>query len=327
MSDNKAIEFIKSATGAETVVSGVAVQELWSGYGSIRRFHITGVAETTVILKSVMPPINPSHPRGWNTSFSNQRKLRSYEIESTWYEQYSADCDDECRVPRYLGSASLDTGRYLLLEDLDLGFPHRRGSLSVEEAAVCLRWLAGFHARFLQRDAKGLWPVGTYWHLDTRPDEYRDMEDGPVKRHAVEIDQLLKNCRYQTLVHGDAKVANFCFAENLNSVAAVDFQYVGRGCGMKDVVYLLGSCLSESACERHEAELLDVYFGNLEASLSSKLSSSDFTALNNEWREMFDVAWTDFYRFLLGWMPAHSKVNDYTRRLGSRVIKKLEGHY
>jgi Ser/Thr protein kinase RdoA (MazF antagonist) len=60
---------------------------------------------------------------------------------------------------------------------------------------------------------------------------------------AAVIDQVLNNCSYQTIVHGDAKLANFCFSKE-GAVSAVDFQYVGGGCGMKDVAYFLGSCLT-----------------------------------------------------------------------------------
>ena len=53
-------------------------------------------------------------------------------------------------------------------------------------------------------------------------------------------------------MHGDAKLANFLFTSDHSQVAGVDFQYVGGGCGMKDVAYLL-SCLDEDACDTHAA--------------------------------------------------------------------------
>ena len=117
-------------------------------------------------------------------------------------------------------------------------------------------WLAHFHATFMGETPDGLWEVGSYWHLDTRPDELEALDDVHLKQAAGEIDALLRAARFQTFVHGDAKLANFCFSEDGTQVAAVDFQYVGGGCGMKDVAYFIGSCLYEEDCERHEAALL-----------------------------------------------------------------------
>ena len=118
----------------------------------------------------------------------------------------------------------------------------------------------------------GLWTTGTYWHLETRPDELDVLDDAQLKAAAEKIDRQLSEARFQTFVHGDAKLANFCFAETGAGVAAVDFQYVGGGCGMKDVAYFISSCLDESSCEAGETELLDCYFGALKRSLSSTLA-------------------------------------------------------
>jgi len=49
--------------------------------------------------------------------------------------------------------------------------PERRSAVSPSELKACLTWLAQFHATFLGSAAEGLWECGTYWHLETRPDE------------------------------------------------------------------------------------------------------------------------------------------------------------
>jgi thiamine kinase-like enzyme len=136
----------------------------------------------------------------------------------------------------------------------------------------------------------------------------------------------LRQCRYQTLIHGDAKLANFCFSTDSPEprVAAVDFQYVGKGCGMKDVAYFIGSCLNEEECEAMESSLLDYYFSELGQRVSEKHSNVDTKQLEQEWRSMYDVAWADFHRFLKGWSPGHWKINSYSERLTRRVIASLQ---
>ena len=123
-------------------------------------------------------------------------------------------------------------------------------------------------------------------------------------------------------MHGDAKAANFCFA-NDGRVAAVDFQYVGGGCGMKDVAYFMSSCLTEDECEQRETELLDYYFQTLQAALLARGHSTDFQALETDWRALYPVAWTDFFRFLQGWSPGHWKIHRYSRRLAEEVLEQL----
>jgi len=92
---------------------------------------------------------------------------------------------------------------------------------------------------------------------------------------------------------------------------------------MKDVTYLLGSCLSEQVCEQWQGELLDEYFLLLRHALSTSNENIDLDALEHEWRKLFPLAWVDFYRFLLGWMPGHWKVNEYSRRMTRQVLDRL----
>ena len=223
-------------------------------------------------------------------------------------------------------SISKTDEKLLLLEDLDAsGFPVRKSKLKLKEVKAVLNWLAQFHARFLGSAPEGLWEVGTYWHLKTRPEEWQKMPDSKLKSMAAQMDSLLNQAEYQTLIHGDAKVANFCFSEDGEKVAAVDFQYVGGGCGIKDVAYFLGSCLDEEQCAFFESELLTYYFSCLQKALEEKEGASiNFAALEKEWRFLYPIAWTDFYRFLEGWMPGHWKINSYTEDLAKRAFTLLD---
>ena len=87
----------------------------------------------------------------------------------------------------------------MILEDLDgSGYAGRRQHVSREQVASCLRWLAEFHATFLGESPTGLWQTGTYWHLDTRPDELAMITDEKLKAAAAPIDRRLTNCLLYT---------------------------------------------------------------------------------------------------------------------------------
>ena len=78
----------------------------------------------------------------------------------------------------------------------------------------------------------------------------------------------------------------------LNEDPSVEIICVGGGCGMKDVAYFLGSCLSEEDCERYEQELLACYFDSLKAALDEQGKQMDWLALKADWLAMFPLAWT-----------------------------------
>jgi len=298
------------------------IQELWSGYGSIFRVHLAGGKYSSVILKHIAIPDQSQHPRGWNTETSNARKIKSYEVETNWYRLYNDQCDNNCRIPQFLSFWEREGERFILLEDLnEAGFPKRKSHLSMDEVNACLRWLSHFHATFLNVEPKGLWKTGTYWHLKTRPDELKKMGESELKRKAHHMDHLLNKCKYSTFVHGDAKVANFCFGDTPDKIAAVDFQYVGAGCGMKDVAYFLGSVLAEDELEMWEESLLSNYFKFLREAMEEKQSNLDFYELEREWRRLYPIAWADFTRFLLGWMPTHQKLNRYSEKMVQLALR------
>ena len=176
--------------------------------------------------------------------------------------------------------------------------------------------MAHFHARFIDDAAEGLWPCGSYWHLATRPEELANIAGSRLHCFAGLLDARLRCGAFPTLVHGDAKLANFLFTQDKAQVAAVDFQYVGRGAAMKDVAYFVGSCLDGPECERLENELLDVYFDALRPCLPNQV---DAPALEAEWRSLYPVAWADFERFMLV-EPVHRKLTDYSDATTERAI-------
>lgn len=313
-------QHILEATGASAIKQKALVQSLWSGYGKILRLHLEGGNWPVIIAKLVAPPRQKQHPRGWNTDIGHRRKLQSYQVEETWYRNYALG-KAECRMARFISALSDSEGQLIVMEDLNAsGYDLRKQLVQIEEIKACLSWMAHFHAFNLGKAPQGLWEEGTYWHLATRPEEWRVMRDGPLKRKAAEIDEALRKCTYRTLVHGDAKLANFCFARD-GRVAAVDFQYVGGGCGMKDVAYFLGSCLDEASCARFDEELLNHYFATLRGALS--LAPEQMQRLEQEWRDLYPLAWADFTRFLEGWMPSHKKQHRYSREMVSLALKKL----
>lgn len=325
---------VQEITKAASVELGDVIQHLWSGYGVIQRAVLHGLEHEgvnqrlPVVIKHIDISEVRGNPRGWGNDIAHQRKVTSYEVEKAFYEKYAHRCSERCAVPRLIATHEKPdaTGWLIILSDLDSqGFPQRKDLIKTRDIEACLAWLAHFHATFLGTAGEPLWPIGTYWHLATRPDELKAMPEGPLRNHATKIDQRLNQAIFKTLVHGDAKIANFCFSESHPpSVAAVDFQYAGGGCGIKDVAYLISSCLSDQEAERFEESLLNFYFDQLRKALSEIHPEIPFADLELEWRELYTYAWADFCRFLQGWSPGHWKLNAYSNRITQSVIKKLD---
>ncbi|MFT5242078.1 MAG: aminoglycoside phosphotransferase (APT) family kinase protein [Candidatus Promineifilaceae bacterium] len=321
--DEHFTEITLNATGASALAQSDVIQSLWSGYGTISRCGLEGAERESVVVKHVHWPTADHHPRGWNTGRSHERKVKSYQVETAFYRDWAGRCDDACRVPACLALETRGDEVFMVMEDLDAaGYDRRLTHVSDDALLACISWMANFHAAFMDDSPTNLWPIGTYWHLATRPDELAALDDQALKAAAPAIDAALNATPFQTLVHGDMKLANFCFSSD-NRVAAVDFQYVGGGCGMKDLAYFISSCLDEKDCERRESALLDFYFHALRAALASRDKSLDFAALESDWRALYPVAWTDFFRFLQGWSPGHWKIHSYSERLSRDVLDGL----
>ena len=318
---------LTSATSCEL---GPIIQELWSGYGVIVKATIDGMP---IVVKHIDVTTVRANRRGWQSDFAHHRKVKSYQVETNFYREARFQCSDQCRVAKFLNADVDGNGQnaLLILEDLDTaGYPARHQELDDSQLEACIAWLANFHSLFLGTSAQGLWDIGTYWHLDTRPDEYQSMPASPLKSIAPQINERLNSAVHKTIVHGDAKVANFCFADESSKrscgksqVAAVDFQYAGGGVGVKDLAYLISSCLSENEAEEREDELLNLYFRELSWALTHHHPEVNADAVEQEWRSLYPFAWADFCRFLEGWSPGHWKLNRYSKKITDRVIDEL----
>lgn len=316
------LDKVKALLNDTEIVFQEEVQSLWSGYGQIIRC-INKNSGQHYIVKVVAPENASEHPRGWNTSISHERKIKSYQVEANFYQNYAHLANGSLvnqriislsRVPQLLASSSSNRFTLLVMEDLDAaGFCVRKDQADWSCLKIAIRWLAYFHARFMGSSSENLWEIGSYWHLATRQDEYRAMADSVYKTHAKDIDQALNNAKFQTLIHGDAKFENLCFHTNKQDVAAVDFQYVGSGSGVKDLAYLAGSCLKQDQLVQFDSLILNEYLKQLKQALIDNNNHLNFDALTAETQALYPLAWADFYRFLLGWNPQSWKVCDYMK--------------
>jgi thiamine kinase-like enzyme len=307
------IKELVSKSDLGQITSIALIQELWSGYGSLSRVETN---KGSYIFKLINLKKVQGHPRGWNSDFSHNRKIKSYEVERNWYKLFNDNLRD-AYSPRLVKEGHLDDLQFLILEDLhEEGFIPL-GEINKAQVSLVLKWLATFHANNLQTMTNGLWEIGTYWHLKTRPHELEVLDDLDLKKAAAAIDNKLNSAKYKTIVHGDAKLANFLFKEE-QSCAAVDFQYIGGGVGIKDVAYFLSSIYTDKELEDKEEESLNLYFSHLELALNDH---KDTKNIIKEWRELYPFAWSDFVRFLKGWSPGHYKINSYSQKITKKVLE------
>ncbi len=276
------LDHVCTLTGARSARRLERVQSLWRGYGEVVRVALDGGPRPTVVVKLVQPPPG-AHPR----------KLRSYAVEAAFYRHFSLR--SRARVARCLGHWTDGARSLFVLEDLHAaGFPAPLRPLTPARRRMGLAWLADFHGSFMGVAPEGLWPVGTYWHLATRPEEHRAMGNLALKAAAAGLDAALNRAQHQTLVHGDAKPANFLRTADDRAVVAVDFQYVGGGAGIKDVAYFLDA--HQTVAQRDQD--LRFYFDRLRGAMPNTIDGDGVEA---EWRALLPVAEQDFARFLDGW--------------------------
>ena len=316
---------------------------LWAGYGRVSSVAgVRGGARLPLIITRVTPPASaPADDDG-----GHARKLASYVAEAAFYREVAPGlAGSRCPVAEPVAVVEAHDAPpapsyalALALTDLRPAYPvFTKGSLRPPQLRACLTWLAEFHAAFWGVAARADVPPllatreGTFWHLATRPAEYdaipRDWAD--LKAAAPAIDAALAAAAagpHGTLVHGDAKAANFCWTEMGNKDAAVaaaafDFQYVGRGVGARDVAYLLSSA---GGAGDNEEGLLSFYLDALLAALARRgADPAGYDA--GVLRAHYDLACADFVRFMAGWGwwgGGSDRAAATARRVAREVLKK-----
>eukprot|EP00956_Cyclotella_meneghiniana_P009163 scaffold12557_cov75-Cyclotella_meneghiniana.AAC.7 len=273
---------------------------LWAGMGYIYTVSFHGC---TFVVKRIMLP--PKEKR----SLGDVRKADSYVVEANFYETVAPDLvNDGLAIPiPYLVESENDQITICMsyLEG-------RGGPYTDDEIHVVLRWMAHFHAATWGPKAdvlvskNGLQPIGSYWHLDTRPSEHDSMStrgwEGRLKKAARAIDERLKRDKMQCCIHGDAKDANMLFSDHdTNSgeeisckVAMYDFQYCGKAPPFVDLAYFF--CVGVGSIDE-SGELLTYYHKELLSRLPSDAKHPSFHAL----KDSLTIAFCDWQRFMSGW--------------------------
>lgn len=283
-------------------------QQLWSGCGDMLFInHDVG----KLAIKRTKVPKQVTHSRISQSAVALKRKAHSYQVERHFYKYHACELIPPCNTASYLGEGGANGMDYIVFRDFSSQGFVQVDKPSEEQIMAVIGWLAKFHAHFLQSPAEHVWEQGNYWHLETRPDEFKRMADGEVKQAASLLHHKIKNSYWHTWIHGDAKLANFAF--NGEQALGFDFQYVGKGIGVSDLMLFITSVLDEQAQLLYADDYLKLYLDTLRVELLGKAASIDVAQLLSEWEALWPVVWADFYRFLLGWKPDHFKINKYMK--------------
>ncbi|KTD98015.1 kinase [Pseudoalteromonas sp. H71] len=298
---------------------GETLTSLWSGCGSIVECRLDNVP---CVIKAIKIPNHINHPKIKQSKFALKRKQQSYHVEYHFYKLYSHHLPKTAKSIACVSAINCGDEYALVFKNFtQFGFT-QASSLHIKPI---LKWLAHFHAFNLNKQHDELWGQGCYWHLNTRPDEFNALmsntnNEFDIKVVAKKLAYQLKHAKYKTLIHGDAKLANF--AVNLNNeIRGYDFQYTGAGVGIVDVMYFMTSCFSCEELYAHAENELAYYFDELEHALALHQPDIAVHAVTNEWKALWSAAWADFYRFLAGWSPEHYKINSYMHEQVVRWFK------
>jgi len=308
-----------AAVHDERDLHSVEICSLWSGMGHIYKVVVPSPSASNnaspqyeLVIKHVAPPRSSS-------SLGDRRKADSYQVECNFYEnvapvllaQHGLLLPKPYLVERYCGKNKNEMviAMSLIRERSSSSSLYSSNTENMMMKSV-LTWLATLHAAFWGRAADemvqqaGLQSQGSYWYLDTRPDEHESMPnhgwEGRLKLAARAVDERLQRDPLQCIIHGDAKEANILVVvdggtteEERPVVAMCDFQYCGKGPPTKDLAYFFCSSVSPD----DEKAALEFYLQELTKRLPDDVTPPTMSELEDS----LELAYCDFYRFMSGW--------------------------
>jgi Ecdysteroid kinase-like family len=299
---------------------------------------------TQIIIKHIVLPNNLSQE-----SLSNRRKTDSYYVEANFYEKLAPIVLSQHNVTvpiPYVIERPLDESSRMMngpstqrRNEIIIAMSYvetnrvRHGNRHQQRDAV-LTWLANFHSIFWGHEQAdyavrvyGLQAEGTYWYLNTRPDEHDAMSNtgwiGRLKLAARAIaDYLQHRDPYQCILHGDAKDANILYTTHTNTernhsvgctATFCDFQYCGKGSFTKDLIYFL--MRFDDKDDDNMDDAINFYL----TELSKRLSPSNPVPTLDELQISLSLVNCDLYRFMIGWGSWGSN-----NRPNKRVVQVLD---
>lgn len=283
-------------------LSTQTVCRLWAGKGHIYKVSIkptkTLPTTTNVIVKHITASSNNE------VSLGDQRKAFSYQVEANFYEKLANELIDRhhLAIPRPYYVERND-GDEIIIGMSYIDSPNS-SYMSDKNIKQVLSWLATLHASYWGDDRSkeivakvGLQPIGSYWHLETRPDEHKNMPntgwEGRLKLAARAIHtRLHERDPMQCIIHGDAKDANILVVPD--GIAMCDFQYCGKGPPTIDLAYYF-CCSVGRDC--NDSTLVEYYLERLK----ERLPEGAFVPTLQQFNDSLDLAYCDFYRFMSGW--------------------------
>jgi len=295
----------RSEAGDVQRVTTREMASLWGGMGKVYEISISSSVSSggasTIVAKRIQLPTSCS-------SLGDQRKKDSYDVEAAFYSRGHAQrlVAADFVAPRpLLVERSRSDGLTICMTRLH-GRAHR---MDYQHAEAVLSALARLHATYWGKRADeaidaqpdgGLQPQGTYWYLDTRPDEHAAMPmtgwQGRLRLAARAIDLRLKADPLQTVCHGDAKSANIIFEHGSDgSIIPLfyDFQYCGKAAATKDLAYFLNVAVDDAGSEE---KLVNHYH----TELSGLLKASGHTVPTMEMlKTSLALSYADLGRFLV----------------------------